>query len=174
MGHTHYSYIGPEEHITRISSSSDAERVRVYSGGDVKKWISSTRQQLPSSNSITATYVVDTAGDLWISDRRTEHIFCSGGQSVSAAGEITFDLSGGQVEVVGLSNQSTGFCPEPISWGAVQKALKKASISHPDDFTEIYHFRRCSECAQINIVKNDIFECAVCGSPLSKEWNINT
>ncbi len=67
---------------------------------------------------------------------------------------------------------STGYCPEPESWPAVAAALDKAGIRHPNKFTRAFLFRRCENCKQTNIVKEDNFTCAVCGTELNKEWNL--
>jgi hypothetical protein len=70
-----------------------------------------------------------------------------------------------------VSNQSTGYCPEPASWPAVARALDAAGIAHPGRFTVAVIFRRCDACGERNLVKDDWFECAICGAPLASEWN---
>lgn len=74
--------------------------------------------------------------------------------------------------VTQISNQSTGYCPEPTSWATVAPALDRAGLPVPDDFTDVFGFRRCPDCGQINIVKDDHYACGVCGSRLPARWNI--
>jgi hypothetical protein len=72
-----------------------------------------------------------------------------------------------------ITNQSTGFCPEPQSWQAVSKALDRIGLTHPGGFTMTCVFRRCTGCATINIVKDDWFRCEVCGVALEAQWNFD-
>ena len=74
-------------------------------------------------------------------------------------------------EVVGVTNQSTGFCPRPQSWPAVARALERVGLKHPGEFTAIYEFRRCDGCGEINVVKDDWFVCDLCEAELNCEWN---
>jgi hypothetical protein len=77
----------------------------------------------------------------------------------------------GGVEVAEITNLSTGFCPEPESWEAVRDALDRIGVRHPGQFTSCFVFRRCPGCGGRNVVKEGVFECAVCGSELPPEWN---
>jgi hypothetical protein len=77
------------------------------------------------------TFVVDEQGSLLVADRRSEHVACSGGRPVLSAGEMFFSVSDVGIEVVGVSNQSTGFCPEPESWPAIAAALDRIDIPQP-------------------------------------------
>jgi hypothetical protein len=88
-------------------------------------------------------------------------------------GEMTFavDQRRRSVEVVFVTNQSTGYCPEPESWPSVQAALDAAKIAHPGSFSAEMIFRRCPKCSATNIVKDRWFQCAVCGGELPSEWN---
>ena len=88
-----------------------------------------------------------------------------------AAGEMTFCRERGQVFVAEVSNQSTGYCPEPESWAAVDQVLTVLHTPHPSQFTCVFHFRRCDACEAINVIKDGVFECAVCDAPLSERWN---
>ena len=165
----YYSYVGPENILRRPSSAEGPPRVRVDKARDVIDWFMSRKRSLTKSERVVVTFVVDVDGALWISDRETEHVLCAGGGDVRAAGEITFSSAGDDIEAVGITNQSTGYCPEPDSWTEVEVALEKASISHPGFYTEVFLFRRCPSCRQINIIKDRIFECDVCGAGLSRE-----
>jgi hypothetical protein len=121
---------------------------------------------------VIATFVVDASGELRIADRHSEHVACAGGQPVLSAGEITFEITADSVRVVGVSNQSTGYCPEPVSWPAVEWALQRAGLEAPTRFTLVCVFRRCLRCDTINLVKEGVFECCVCGTELSREYNL--
>ena len=89
-----------------------------------------------------------------------------------SAGEIELALERAPF-VVGVSNQSTGYCPEPESWSAVAAALDRAGIAHPGSFTEAIVFRKCTRCQQRNVVKDDDFTCAMCGAALPRTWNFD-
>jgi hypothetical protein len=75
------------------------------------------------------------------------------------------------VEVEEISNQSTGFCPEPESWPVVAAALDTLGVRHPGRFTLAVVFRRCPACGERNVVKDGWFACGVCGADLPAEWN---
>lgn len=70
-----------------------------------------------------------------------------------------------------VSNQSTGFCPEPESWPAVAAALDRIGVRHPGRFTTEVVFRRCEKCGERNVVKDDWFACGLCGAELPMGWN---
>ena len=73
------------------------------------------------------------------------HVACAAGGPVLSAGEITFD---DDMTVAEITNQSTGFCPEPESWPAVSDALDRArdqtsrTIHHRGDFPAVSEMRR--------------------------------
>jgi len=112
------------------------------------------------------TFVVDLAGHLRLAPRRSEHVALSAGQDVLAAGEMAFDRHG---NVSMVSNQSTGYCPDPGCWPAVGRTLDALGIAHPGRFTHEIVFSRCTECGQRNIVRDNDFTCAVCDSPLPNQ-----
>jgi hypothetical protein len=68
-------------------------------------------------------------------------------------------------------HQSTGYCPEPSCWSVTSRVLVRLGISHPPNFTPAFEFRRCDQCGTTNKIKDDVFECIVCNSPLSHNWN---
>lgn len=162
-----YRYIG-SSHLLRSTEALPA-RQRVLTGQDVRAWAESTHQEPDSEGQIVATFIVDATGALWIADRRSEHVNCARGEDVRAAGEMGFEL-GECVQVVSVTNQSTGYCPEPTSWSAVAAALHQAELPAPTSFTQQFLFRRCHNCGTINVVKDEIFECP-CGAPLSQTWD---
>jgi hypothetical protein len=85
---------------------------------------------------------------------------------------MTFTIRPSGVGVTWVTNQSTGYCPEPDSWPAVQAALARAGIPAPEAFSQELTFRRCPSCASINIVKDGDFECGACGASLPEKWNL--
>jgi len=60
-----------------------------------------------------------------------------------AAGEMGFARTSEGWHADRVSNQSTGYCPDPDSWPAVAAALDRAGIARPDGFTHALVFRRC-------------------------------
>lgn len=117
-----------------------------------------------SSQSGTFTYIVSQNGVLWLADQHSEHVSCARGEAVQAAGELT--LERGAVSAV--SNLSTGYCPDPGCWPTVREALERAGFTTPPTFTHAYLFAICSSCGQRNVIKDEIFECAVCGTELRR------
>ncbi|MGD1839969.1 MAG: hypothetical protein ACFB0B_03610 [Thermonemataceae bacterium] len=108
-----------------------------------------------------------------ISDRHAEHVVCAGGQNVLSAGEMTFNFDLEDIYVGEVSNQSTGYCPKTESWKAVEIALDKIKIAHPDFFTSAFEFRYCENCQTKNLIKEEVYECSVCCADLSLDWNID-
>jgi hypothetical protein len=102
-----------------------------------------------------------------------EHVVCAIGMPVLSAGEVTFRIDNNHIEIPYITNQSTGFCPEPRSWTAVDKALKKTDINYPNNFSVNFVFRLCTNCNTINIVKEDSYLCAMCNHTLEKQWNLD-
>jgi hypothetical protein len=133
---------------------------------DFARWANATGQTAEADGGVTVTYVVDGEGVLRIADRRSEHIACAGGRPVRSAGEMTLAAKGEHVAVLSVSNQSTGFCPEPESWPAVEEALRRASFAPPFGFSPACVFRRCAQCGGVNLVKGGVFGCDVCEAEL--------
>jgi hypothetical protein len=165
-----YRYVGPKRILDRVKDSNSGLPVKTPE--DVRRWVRDTRQALDPLGRVTATFVVDETGILRIADRRSEHVVCAGGKPVRSAGEITFVFLRSGTAVDSVTNQSTGYCPEPESWPAVEAALEQAGFSYPSGFSQEFVFRRCVRCNSINIIKDGVFECAVCSSPLPVEWNL--
>lgn len=131
------------------------------------------RAEMDAEGCIAATFIVDVEGCLWIADRRSEHVACARAKPVLAAGEIFFAPGKkGLPVLVRVSNQSTGYCPEPFSWPAVAAALGKAGFSAPGGYEPALEFRRCSGCQTLVIRKYEDEDCAVCGAALPMEWNL--
>ncbi|MFI7577988.1 hypothetical protein [Micromonospora sp. NPDC049497] len=115
------------------------------------------------------TYVIDTGGTLRLAQRRSEHVACAGGGEVLGAGEIAFAGDRDGWVVTEVTNQSTGYCPDPRSWVAVAGALDRAGIDRPEGFTVLVIFRRCLDCGERNVVRDDDYICALCGAELPED-----
>jgi len=166
-----YRYVGPKK-IAECAPAVPAG-VRVESPEDVRRWVRQTGQELDAAGNVIATFIIDESGWLRIADRRSEHVACAGGRPVQSAGEMTFTVRPRRVSVTWITNQSTGYCPEPDSWPTVESALATAGIAGPKGFSQEFVFRRCPRCASINIIKEGVFECGVCSTPLPEEWNLD-
>jgi hypothetical protein len=165
-----YQYVGPPDLRQRLQQPS--ERLLIRQPADVGVWMRATCQKLTPDHAITATFIIDPTFQLWIADRHSEHVACAAGQAVIAAGEITFVVDKPLIRVSEITNQSTGYCPEAESWTAVARTLAALGIAYPPAFTQIFIFRRCQHCGTITIVKEGLFECAVCEMALSRVWNL--
>jgi hypothetical protein len=163
-----YRYVGPAE---------IADRVVGGRGGIAVDSIEKLETVLHSMNSphnganLTVTFVIDLFCVLRVADRRSEHVICAEGRSVLSAGEMTFACDGKPIIVERVTNQSTGYCPEPESWTVVAAALDRLPLVHPDWFDPACVFRKCPSCSQTNIIKDEWYVCEVCQSPLPKQWN---
>jgi len=164
-----YRYVGSGDLASLLARLSRREQIEKRE--DVLRWLRPDGRMLPYKVTITATYIIDTEGKLWLADQRSEHVACALGQDVLAAGEITVCAEGEHVYVLAVSNQSTGYCPKPESWWAIGEALDHLEVPHPSSFTSVFIVRHCDACGMTNIVKDGRYECAVCGSTLSREWN---
>jgi len=162
-----YEYVGPEE--VRLAAQAEASGVVIRSADDLAAWVREHEAD-GDAYGVGATFVIGVDGYLRIASRRSEHVACAGGQSVLAAGEMFFSTDRPPVVVV-VSNLSTGYCPEPACWGAVQVALDLAGIEHPGELTDAFVFRRCSACRERNLVKDEYFVCAICEAELPADWN---
>jgi hypothetical protein len=100
-------------------------------------------------------------------------VACAAGDDVLAAGELVFAENRGRFEVIEATNQSTGYCPEPECWNVLEAVLDALRITHPPAFTAAFDFRRCDGCGTTNLIKDSVFECAVCQSALSQTWNFD-
>lgn len=167
-----YEYIGSDN--IRLSVAAYPVGIRIKPVNALKSWINQTMQKPNTWGLIAATFVVDSEGYIRVADRHSEHVACAGGKSVLSAGEIFFAYNKQNFEVVEITNQSTGYCPEPESWSQVEKALEQILLPHPGNFTTEFIFRRCPVCRQLNIVKDDLFLCAVCNTNLPKIWNCDS
>jgi hypothetical protein len=164
-----YPYVGPAEIQARAVGRPAG--TRISSVQDLLAWIRATSLYPGPDRLVAVTFVIDEKGDLLLADRRSEHVACAGGGPVRSAGEMFFLVEVGRVEAAEVSNQSTGYCPEPESWPAVAAALDRIDVAHPVGFTIEVVFRRCGKCGERNVVKDRWFFCGVCGADLPAEWN---
>ena len=164
---TPYQYVGPQNLLTLVSGEVGPMNT-VEDLQDALKVISGTNFGRESS---TVTFVVGLDGLLRVADRHSEHVACAGGKPILSAGEMTFNWENGELFVENVTNQSTGYCPEPESWPYVQQAIKSIGLRCPDRFEPELIFRRCPKCDQTNLVKDSYFYCAVCNSELPEDWN---
>lgn len=164
-----YSYVGPKRIAERNRLSPPGTTIE--SPEDVFRWVRAFDQKPDADGHLLVTFVIDEAGTLRIADRRSEHVACAGGRPVRSAGEMTFAIRPRSVEVPEVSNQSTGYCPEPESWPEVESALRRAGLAPTEGFHPRCVFRRCPNCDAINLVKSGVFECGICGAPLPEAYN---
>lgn len=162
-----YRYVGPQDLAPAAGPGAGAV---ITSVTDLAAWLADRHER---ERCEPFTYVVDLTGRLRLAARRSEHVACAGGQDVLAAGEISFCGQDGNWVVEEVTNQSTGYCPAPESWQAVQQALDRAGLAHPDTFTDTVIFRKCPCCGQRNVVRDQHYICAVCESDLPREWNFH-
>lgn len=161
-----YQYVGPAELAAQAHAA--IERLQPKCPGDIRKWLLSRGR-----STLEVTYIVDITGALWLSDRRTEHVACASGGPVLGAGELALTLEDGEVAVSAVTNQSTGYCPEPGCWLAVRAAITRVGLRAPTAFTHAFDFRRCEACGTINLVKEEYYECGNCGAELPSVWNLD-
>lgn len=125
-----YRYVGPPGLAVRARPGPDV--ITVTSAQILVRWLASR----PAEELCEPfTFVIGLDGQLRLAPRRTEHVDCAAGQLVLAAGEMLFAREGASWSVSEISNQSTGYCPEPDSWPVVASALGRIGLAHPGDFT---------------------------------------
>ncbi|MEO1646441.1 MAG: hypothetical protein AAFR67_14715, partial [Chloroflexota bacterium] len=147
-----YKYVGLSK--IRDDLPKKSSRQKVLSAENVREWLNTYARKPDYENVHIVTFIVSLDGFLWINERRSEHVLCANGQPPLSAGEMSFAMDDDDIIVVGVTNQSTGYCPEPSSWIAVETALSKTDIVHPVGFDPAYDFRLCDTCETINIVKD--------------------
>ncbi|WP_375561457.1 hypothetical protein ACE193_02565 [Bernardetia sp. OM2101] len=166
-----YSYVGSQEIFDSINL--DFIGYKIFKSDDILNWIETTSQELINA-SVIATFIINENHELVINDRHSEHVLCAGGKKVVSAGEITFFFEEkDKISINEISNQSTGYCPEPKSWKYVNEVLSKLGIEYPNYFTLDFDFRLCTNCQTINLIKEQVFECQMCGNELNLEWNFD-
>ena len=168
MTQREYQYVGPNE--IADAAKSQPSGTRIASVDQLAHWFATSPTERTPHQCWIATFTVSTDGGLYVAPRRSEHVACAAGGPVLSAGEITID---DEMTVLEITNQSTGYCPEPESWPAVANSLDSAGIEHPDGFTTEVIFRRCTKCGERNIVKDSWYYCGICDAKLSPDWNFS-
>ena len=166
MAHRSYSYVGPQKILD--AASTQPAGTGIESIDDLAEWLSSSPTEIHPDGSAVATFTIGDDLKLRLAPRRSEHVACASGGPVFAAGEITIDA---ELEITEITNQSTGFCPEPDCWSVVAETLDSLSLKRPDEFTTSIIFRLCTKCKQRNIVKDSWYHCDSCNSELPEHWN---
>jgi hypothetical protein len=161
--------VGPDGIRASVRAGSEGRVIR--SAADLDAWVSERGAEEADE---PYTFVVGLDGLLRLAPRRSEHVACAGGRAVLAAGEMAFDRAAGHWAVHEVSNQSTGYCPDPESWEAVARALDTAGVGRPARFSHEVVFRRCERCRACSIVRENDFVCVFCGGDLPREWNISS
>lgn len=150
-----YGYVGAVELKTAVRPGDGGRRTG--SAADFDGW---TVEQTAAELAEPFTFVVGMDGVLRLAPRRSEHVGCAGGDRVLGAGEISFIRGADRWTVREISNQSTGYCPDVTSWSAVARALDDVELGRPSVFTHEVVFRRCPDCQEHNIVREDDFDTA--------------
>jgi hypothetical protein len=75
-----------------------------------------------------------------------------------------------------LRRDDSGWRPsESSSSGRPSRATSRgAPCRHAGDYTIAFEFRRCQQCAKLNVVKDGWFWCDACSAQLSREWNVQS
>lgn len=163
-----YRYVGPTELRDQVVT---LDAVAVDTLGALVGWLAGRdRGELVEP----LTFVVALDGVLRLAPRRSEHVALAAGRDVLAAGEMRFAPADTGWYVAGVTNQSTGYCPDPDCWPAVARALDDLGLPHPGTFTDTVIFRRCPACGERNVVRDDDFTCALCDSALPARWNFTS
>jgi len=163
-----YHYVGPDE--IRRAVAGDPSGTSIRTATDLIAW--ATTQDEWCGDSLIATFVVSSDRTLRVAPRRSEHVACALGGSVLAAGELTVCLVP-ELEITEVTNQSTGYCPEPSCWEVVRSCLVALGIAGPEHLTKVYTFRRCVDCGERNLVKDGRLFCDLCEHELPAEWNFD-
>jgi hypothetical protein len=162
-----YLYVGPASIRRAVEGVPAGTCIR--SQADLEAWL----LQNPTAFDEGATFIVSLDGLLRLAPRRSEHVACAAGAPVLSAGEMRFAWQKPRAAVVAeVTNQSTGYCPEPSSFEDVARALRVAGLFAPPTWSWACVFRRCPGCEQLNLVKNDDFTCEACWGALPRERNL--
>lgn len=163
-----YQYVGPNEIGEAARRQPSGTLIRSFV--DLQTWLKTAEtDQMPDGTAV-ATFVITVNHELMLAPRRSEHVACASGGPVLSAGEITFDED---LTVTEITNQSTGFCPEPESWVAVETVLDRIGLKHTGRFTTELVYRLCPVCHERNAVKDSWYYCALCDAKLTEHWNFD-
>ncbi len=70
-----YKFVGDKELLKLVKS--ELKGTLISSIADISNWITKTNQKKDNNSEIIATFVIDTASNLRINDRHSEHIICA-------------------------------------------------------------------------------------------------
>ena len=163
-----YSYVGPDE--IREAAASQPAGTPISSRDEAAAWL----RAHPDALAEGATYVVDLDGRLLLAPRRSEHVACASGGEVLAAGEIRFRRTADAIDVVAVSNLSSGYCPDTSCWPAVERAIRLAGLPPPGSLSSEIIWRRCTSCQEKSLVKENWFVCVFCDAELPAGRNAGT
>lgn len=166
MNRREYFYVGPD--AIREAAIKQPTGTRILTTADLRSWLATADIDRLPDGTVMATFTISLNYELFLAPRRSEHVACAAGGPVLSAGEVAYDES---LRVTEITNQSTGFCPEPESWSSVETALNRIGLDHPDTFTTEIIYRLCPACHQRNAVKDAWYYCAVCDAKLPEQWN---
>ena len=164
-----YKYVGSPDFIPK---GEFPKRTHLESVDIVGSWMIDHRDELDIEECIAATYVIDSGGLFWIADRSSEHVACARVGEVLSAGEVFFSGINEVPYIDRITNQSTGYCPEPLSWHAVTESLSSVGIIFPSEFDPAFEFRHCEKCDTLNIVKDEYYTCMSCYEDLPEIYNV--
>lgn len=158
---TLFVYLGPEAIRERVRAESMG--TAIASEEQLRQWLLGDSVRLREG----ATFVVTADGTLRLAARRSEHVACAGGEAVRSAGEMQFFVDRKErVRVVEVSNLSTGYAPDVTSFAEVKRALDAAGVAAPATWTAAFVLRKCGQCGQVSVIKDNVYECAVCSQSL--------
>ena len=169
MTRREYHFVGPNE--IRDAARTQPAGIRISSLADILPWLIKSQPERMKDGSFIATFTITLNEELLVAPRRSEHVACASGGPVLSAGEITFDNN---LVVIEVTNQSTGFCPEPESWASVAVSLDRIGLVHPGRFTTEVIFRLCPICHERNVVKDSWYYCLMCEAKLPEYWNLTS
>jgi hypothetical protein len=161
-----YNFVGPRR-VVELAHAPIA-RCEPADAQELRRWLLDQRMGSP----VALTYVVTLRRRLCVAPREAEHVACARAMPVLAAGEVTVAMARDAVRVLSLTNQSSGYCPEPSCFEAVTLALDALGILAPTSFEHEFIFRRCPTCWTIVVVKDDDFTCPSCETTLPPAWNL--
>ena len=162
-----YPYVGPA--VVRERVAAHPAGAAINSAVDLADRLRGRWHETAANGTIAATFVIDERGVLRLAERRSEHVACADGGAVLSAGEMFFVVAAESVDVAEVTNESTGYCPEPESWPAVMAALARIGVARPGRFTREIVLRRCTACGERNVVKDGWYVCGSCGADLPAE-----
>jgi hypothetical protein len=105
-----YRYLGPADLRGQVVA---VEAVAVDAFQSLDGWLAARD---PGERGEPFPFVASLDGLLRLAPRRREHVTLAGVRDVLAAGQIAFVSAEASWRVVEVTNQSTGYCPDPHAW----------------------------------------------------------